>query len=305
MDLIKENTFADICGNCEFVSSCFSNIDSCIKKTFDAVLETLTPREKETLKLLYGYNSVALSQSEAAQHFNITEERISQIHAKAVRKLRHPSRSKPLLKFAFDVLSSDARNFYALLLSDLFGETSYYIKLLYGVRLGVDFSLIYEQYCAKKTPAEIRDELSSNIFDFEELTECNEYLKAANISTLIQLLHTSRKTLLFKIFNGNDVAYFKLIKNLKNMGYRIKDEEQEDELYSFLINNIYQTIAPKAIYDQPLINFPLEITFLLLDKDISTVGELLSNFHLLHNSTGFTESIITTIEEFLMSQKLI
>jgi len=64
------------------------------------VLDTLTPREARVLKLRFGIedgNSRTLEQ--VGQEFNVTRERIRQIEAKALRKLRHPSRSKKLKDF--------------------------------------------------------------------------------------------------------------------------------------------------------------------------------------------------------------
>ena len=62
-----------------------------------AVLKTLTPREEQVLKLRYGLtDGRAHTLEEVGKEFDITRERIRQIEAKALRKLRHPSRSKPL-----------------------------------------------------------------------------------------------------------------------------------------------------------------------------------------------------------------
>ena len=61
------------------------------------VLQTLTPREQKVLKLRFGLNDGrARTLEEVGKEFNVTRERIRQIEAKALRKLRHPSRSKKL-----------------------------------------------------------------------------------------------------------------------------------------------------------------------------------------------------------------
>lgn len=61
------------------------------------VLHTLTPREEHVLKLRFGLeDGRTRTLEEVGQKFNITRERIRQIEAKALRKLRHPSRSKKL-----------------------------------------------------------------------------------------------------------------------------------------------------------------------------------------------------------------
>ena len=62
-----------------------------------SVLDTLTPREKKVLSLRFGLeDGRQRTLEEVGQEFNVTRERIRQIEAKALRKLRHPSRSKKL-----------------------------------------------------------------------------------------------------------------------------------------------------------------------------------------------------------------
>src|SRR5690606_36759122 len=64
------------------------------------VLKTLTPREEKVLRMRFGIgekNDYTLE--EVGQDFEVTRERIRQIEAKALRKLRHPSRSKSLKTF--------------------------------------------------------------------------------------------------------------------------------------------------------------------------------------------------------------
>lgn len=68
-----------------------------LREQLEEVLETLTPREKEVLRLRFGLDDGrARTLEEVGQKFNVTRERIRQIEAKALRKLRHPSRSKKL-----------------------------------------------------------------------------------------------------------------------------------------------------------------------------------------------------------------
>ena len=73
--------------------------DALIDET-DHVLGTLTPREERVLRLRYGIGeSSEHTLEEVGQDFEVTRERIRQIEAKALRKLRHPSRSKRLTAF--------------------------------------------------------------------------------------------------------------------------------------------------------------------------------------------------------------
>ena len=61
------------------------------------MLDTLTPREKRVLELRYGLDDgIPRTLEEVGREFKVTRERIRQIEAKALRKLRHPSRSKKL-----------------------------------------------------------------------------------------------------------------------------------------------------------------------------------------------------------------
>ena len=64
------------------------------------VLSTLTPREEKVLKLRFGIeDGRTRTLEEVGKEFSVTRERIRQIEAKALRKLRHPSRSKKLKDF--------------------------------------------------------------------------------------------------------------------------------------------------------------------------------------------------------------
>ena len=71
-----------------------------LKEQLSAVLSTLTPREAKVLRLRFGLDDGrSRTLEEVGEEFNVTRERIRQIEAKALRKLRHPSRSKKLRDF--------------------------------------------------------------------------------------------------------------------------------------------------------------------------------------------------------------
>jgi len=71
-----------------------------LKEQLINVLDTLTPREEKVLRLRYGIDDGRpRTLEEVGKEFNVTRERIRQIEAKALRKLRHPSRSKRLKDF--------------------------------------------------------------------------------------------------------------------------------------------------------------------------------------------------------------
>ena len=71
-----------------------------LKETLGDVLDSLTPREEKVLRLRFGLeDGRSRTLEEVGKEFNVTRERIRQIEAKALRKLRHPSRSKKLKDF--------------------------------------------------------------------------------------------------------------------------------------------------------------------------------------------------------------
>ena len=73
---------------------------SLLKEQLMSVLATLTPREEKVLRLRFGIeDGRTRTLEEVGKEFNVTRERIRQIEAKALRKLRHPSRSKKLSDF--------------------------------------------------------------------------------------------------------------------------------------------------------------------------------------------------------------
>jgi len=76
-------------------------VASNLREITDEVLATLTPREEKVIKMRFGLGLTGSEHTleEVGQHFAVTRERIRQIEAKALRKLRHPSRSRKLKAF--------------------------------------------------------------------------------------------------------------------------------------------------------------------------------------------------------------
>ena len=71
-----------------------------LREQLMGVLSTLTPREEKVLRLRFGLDDGrARTLEEVGEEFKVTRERIRQIEAKALRKIRHPSRSKKLKDF--------------------------------------------------------------------------------------------------------------------------------------------------------------------------------------------------------------
>ncbi|OGD31798.1 hypothetical protein A3C91_00010 [Candidatus Azambacteria bacterium RIFCSPHIGHO2_02_FULL_52_12] len=70
-----------------------------LQEKLDEALGTLTPREEDVLRKRFGLNGDVMTLEETAKEKSVTKERIAQIEAKALRKLRHPSRVKLLKPF--------------------------------------------------------------------------------------------------------------------------------------------------------------------------------------------------------------
>ena len=71
-----------------------------LKEKVREVLKTLTPREEKVLKMRFGIDVASEhTLEEVGKDFSVTRERIRQIEVKALRKLRHPSRSRKLQNF--------------------------------------------------------------------------------------------------------------------------------------------------------------------------------------------------------------
>jgi len=82
-----------------------------LKEQTESVLKTLTPREEKVIKMRFGLDDGSEhTLEEVGQSFAVTRERIRQIEAKALRKLRHPSRSRKLREFLVPQFGSEIRS---------------------------------------------------------------------------------------------------------------------------------------------------------------------------------------------------
>ena len=101
-DAIFKSTNLEVLKNQPIEENLTANIEqSELKETTTRVLSSLTPREERVLRMRFGFsNNTDYTLEEVAQHFKVSRERIRQVEAKALRKLKHPSRSailKPYL----------------------------------------------------------------------------------------------------------------------------------------------------------------------------------------------------------------
>jgi len=75
-------------------------IQANLRETTNRALQTLTPREERVLRMRFGFGvSTDHTLEQVGQQFSLTRERIRQIEARALRKLKHPSRSRKLRSF--------------------------------------------------------------------------------------------------------------------------------------------------------------------------------------------------------------
>ena len=82
------------------VSPSDAAVNSSLRDVCKDILDTLTPREAKVLRMRFGIEmNTDHTLEEVGKQFDVTRERIRQIEAKALRKLRHPSRSEKLRSF--------------------------------------------------------------------------------------------------------------------------------------------------------------------------------------------------------------
>src|SRR5437667_6095309 len=96
----EDSRLADFIEDEAVVSASDAVINLNLKEQTSSVVKTLTPREEKVIKMRVGLDDGSEhTLEEVGQSFAVTRERIRQIEAKALRKLRHPSRSRKLRAF--------------------------------------------------------------------------------------------------------------------------------------------------------------------------------------------------------------
>ncbi|MBP5739030.1 MAG: sigma-70 family RNA polymerase sigma factor, partial [Abditibacteriota bacterium] len=93
----EDSHLADFIEDQEAISPAEAASNLILREKIDEALNTLTEREREVLKMRFGLeDGYSRTLEEVGKHFDVTRERIRQIEAKALKKLRHPSSSKKL-----------------------------------------------------------------------------------------------------------------------------------------------------------------------------------------------------------------
>ncbi|MBN1301321.1 MAG: sigma-70 family RNA polymerase sigma factor [Melioribacteraceae bacterium] len=96
----EENRLLDVLENDEQPSPDFTLMSDSLRNEIERALSTLTEREAEVIKLYFGLNKEhSLTLEEIGEKFNLTRERVRQIKEKAIRRLRHATRSKNLRSY--------------------------------------------------------------------------------------------------------------------------------------------------------------------------------------------------------------
>ena len=96
----EDSHLADFIEDTAVISPMEMTIRQALKESTERVLKTLSPREEKVLRMRFGLDDGAERTLEEVGHsFDVTRERIRQIESKALRKLRHPSRSRRLKAF--------------------------------------------------------------------------------------------------------------------------------------------------------------------------------------------------------------
>ena len=93
----EDSLLGDFIEDKEVENPASQTADTLLREQIRSVLDTLPPREQEVLKMRFGLDDgYSLTLEEVGLYFNVTRERIRQIEAKALRRLRHPRRANGL-----------------------------------------------------------------------------------------------------------------------------------------------------------------------------------------------------------------
>jgi len=92
----EDNSLLDVLVNSDSPNADRGLINESLSREIDRALSTLTERERDIVKYFFGISSQEMTLEEIGEHFGLTRERVRQIKEKAIRRLRHSTRSKLL-----------------------------------------------------------------------------------------------------------------------------------------------------------------------------------------------------------------
>ncbi len=95
----EDNSLLDVLVNSDSPNADRGLINESLSREIDRALSTLTERERDIVKYFFGINGQEMTLEEIGEHFGLTRERVRQIKEKAIRRLRHSTRSKLLKSY--------------------------------------------------------------------------------------------------------------------------------------------------------------------------------------------------------------
>lgn len=95
----EDNSLLDVLVNDDSPMADRSLVNESLSKEIDRALDTLTPREKEIIRMFFGIGEQEKTLEEIGDRFNLTRERVRQIKEKAIRRLRASSKSRLLKSY--------------------------------------------------------------------------------------------------------------------------------------------------------------------------------------------------------------
>lgn len=298
-DESKYSSYEYCYNKCEFYSVCYANHEFCVKQTFEDVLGMLTPREEQIVKMFFGWdNKPELSFDGIAKEFVLEKYRIDEIFSRALRKLRHPSRSNKLKQCMYEAYTISNNSFYSKLLDKVLEKKDNHIEFeLYS---GIDYSIIYEDMSSNKSAVEIKSDLRKSVSDFDILKPYLTYLNKLEITSLDHLLHTSVSKLFFDVFKNNKEHFYDLVSALASMGYKIKGTDSA-EIFGFsLMENLKSSVINKSIYSQKTEELPLCMSKVLFKHNITTIEDLLYNITSIYEIGILSDDVKRHIDDYLI-----
>lgn len=294
---------AQYCENhCVFYNTCYANHSICFRSIFKKALEKLSNRERNVIKLLYGYNAAPMSVDEIAEKYSRTPEKIELIISRALRILRQSSLNRKIKHFLFDVFSLPEESFYTRLLSDVFGVSRSDLK---DVQIGIDFDIIRKDALAEKTPEEIKAELASPINKIDLLIPYQDTFQILGITTLDHLLHTAQTKILQSGFHYRDIPFFGLLDRINGMGYQFKDSLVNTSILNLLAARLLTFIIDEEALSQKLEEFPLSLVLKLSNLGVVTINDLLNQLPLLKQTGEIDDREMEKIQRFLLKKHLV